>query len=147
VHPIAQHSMEMGGMVTLQRNRALHRRGKSSGLDKIPVNETFPPLWRLRIAQAINISPSDKGGLAKNKPSQKRDAVQKHRLGSRRKRTECRNSRGLETRYPVFLLLGGIGLFVMGLVVHEENTDKRGPPMFYELDGTERQKYGIIQQT
>lgn len=44
------------------------------------------------------------------------------------------------------LMVASLGVFVLGIVVHKKNTDKRMSRLFYELTEDEAQKYSVIQQ-
>src|SRR5437899_8275475 len=60
-----------------------------------------------------------------------------------------RNAAAAEERELYFRLaplLGSLGLFVTGIVVHRKNTEKRTSRLFYELDEAALQKFAIIQQ-
>jgi hypothetical protein len=58
---------------------------------------------------------------------------------------EAAERRTQYSRYA--LILGAIGLFVAGVLVHRKNADKRTSRLFYELDETEQQKYGVVHET
>jgi Protein of unknown function (DUF4236)/DnaJ domain len=60
-----------------------------------------------------------------------------------RRSVEATESRTRYFRYA--LILGAFGLFVAGVLVHRKNVDKRTSRLFYELDETEQQKYGVVQ--
>lgn len=44
------------------------------------------------------------------------------------------------------LMIGGVFVFVFGIVIHKKNTEKRSTRLFYELNETEGQKYAVVQQ-
>jgi len=44
------------------------------------------------------------------------------------------------------LMVASLGVFVLGIVVHKKNADKRMSRLFYELSEGEAQKYSVVQQ-
>src|SRR5262249_50549219 len=49
------------------------------------------------------------------------------------------------SRFP--LLLAGVGVYVVGIVAHQRNSEKRTTRLFYELDDAEQQKHSLVQET
>jgi hypothetical protein len=115
-------------------------------LDRITVRQTSPPAVEVEKPAATKQRVSPRS-LAKKQPEPKPE-IQPNKQALLLEEQMSRNAKAAESRelYSKYaLLFGSLGLFVAGIVAHKRNTEKRISRLFYELDETQRQRYGIVQ--
>jgi hypothetical protein len=129
-------------------NRALSIETARPRLNSITVKQTTPPIVEVESVPVSKQKPNPRT-LPKNKLQPKPDAPSDKQTWALRDPGEKQNGQSADAwaRYSQSaLLLSGLGLFVVGIVVHRNNTENRTSRLFYELDETEQRKYGIVQE-
>jgi hypothetical protein len=106
-------------------------------LDKLPVKETMPP--------KIRVEPSPAKSAKKSRRTAPQPAVQDLTIPAWAVPNQpTPQSNQLPVWAPIILILG-LGVFVLGLVVHKKNTYKRTSRIFYELGTEQQERYRIVQ--
>lgn len=114
-------------------------------LNDITAKQTRPPILEVESVQTRKQAPRN---LAKKQLQPKSDAQIDKQTWALRDNVK-RNAENAEVRArysPYAVLMGGIGLFIVGIVIHRKNTEKRTSRLFYELDEAEQQKYATIHE-
>jgi hypothetical protein len=129
------------------KNKVIGADIATTRLGKVTIKRASPPILKVEGVSSRKKT-QDSGGIPKNQmqassvvlPDGQTWAIQE-RLKQKTDKTD------LPALYSLLgMLSGGLGLFVIGFLVHKQNTEKRTSRLFYELDEVEQQKYSIVNQ-
>src|SRR5580658_5478907 len=122
-------------------------------LDKIVAKRISPPVLESASSQGVRHKPNPRVPTQKlTRPWPELQSDQQARvLEEQMKHAAAQISQnagaGRRQQYSgAALFLGSLCVFVAGFVAHKKNTEKRLSRLLYELDDTQRQKYGLAQQ-
>jgi hypothetical protein len=114
-------------------------------LDEISVKETKPPIIEVERAAPAK-DKSNRRGM-KNKQKQPDPDAASHKEVWVSTSQVAAPSTDAKVPYSSYaLLISAVGLFIVGVVVHKKNSEKRMSRLFYELDDAEREKFSVIQE-
>ena len=135
------------GYIDALENRAISAEMAKSLLDGITAKQSSPAVLEVGSDPPKKERSSRRPAKKQPTPSSLNAQFSQQALLSEertKQKAEGAEARALYSR--VALLIGSLGLFVAGVLVHQRNTEKRTSRLFYELDDTEGQKYGVVQQ-
>lgn len=116
-------------------------------LDTIKLKQEAPPVLRIE-GDAASTKKSTQRSRSKIVPKLQSDAKSKPQIWALSDQTRKQAS-AVDSWKPYAMpvvISGALSFFIVGIIVHRKNTEKRTSRLFFELDESHQQKYSIVRE-